>query len=99
MIFADTDRGDVVVPGDLYADNLKVLDERAGEGDADSASASRSKDPFADRDHGDNPREAIAPAVVPVDSNVSDECAGKGKADSESASNLKEPFHSESLCM
>ena len=92
-------------------------DERAGKGDADSVSLSRSRSkiysnsqilnagwqpslthwehlrgrPFADTgaDHGDNPHEAIAPAVVPVDSNVSDEHAGKGKADSESASNPK----------
>jgi hypothetical protein len=69
-----------------------VPDERAGEGEADSASASRSKDPFADTYRADDPREAIAPAVVPVGSNVSDKLAGEGKADSESASKSKEPF-------
>jgi hypothetical protein len=82
-VFADTDRGGVVAPADLFA--AKVPDERAGEVEADSASASRSKDPFADTHRGDDPSESVAPAVVPVGSNVSDELAGEGKADSESA--------------
>ena len=90
------------LPGNISETSVaKLPDERATESKAASAPSSRSKEIFADTDHGDDTREAVATAVPPVNPlpapfvapftvKLPDERASKGEATSEPASRSKE---------
>ncbi|KAH9067549.1 hypothetical protein EDB87DRAFT_1573164 [Lactarius vividus] len=75
------------LPGSISETSVaKLPDERASEGKAAPAPASRSKELTIDTDHGD---EAVVPASSSV-AEVPDERTSEGRATSEPASRLKE---------
>lgn len=84
------------LPGSISETSVaKLPDERASEGKAASAPASRSKELSVDTDRGGDPGEAVAAAAAPASSSVAqvpDERAGEGEGKDapESASRSKE---------